>query len=288
MTVLIEESVRRQEELKKLLFEMSSVCMTEAEIREKVIKLKSLYSDGFRHNYSIFFPLIVDIAETQEGYDLDYLSNNLEDSRALVERDYVAGEKEFKGLYKSLSKLSDHINLEIARYMHYSVNEQKVLDLEKMNSDLQEKLVQATKELSNAKQKVERVQTELVTVLSIFAAIVFTFSGSLSFLGQALTGMADAPFFKSVFFVLLCGIIVFNTIFVMLYIVGKITGRSIYTNCNKNHCNCTDEEKKCCSGIRRFSKKLPYVFWVNILWLFLLAVDMIFWILNTQFCFLSV
>lgn len=286
--MLIEESIRRQEELKKCLFEMASVSMPDADIRKKVIELKTLYSDGFRHNYSMFFPLIVEIAERQEEYSLDYLATNLEDARALVERDYIAGEKEFKGLYKPLSKLSDHINLESARYIHYSVREQKVLDLEKQNSDLQAHLIRATKELSTAKKKVERVQTELISVLSIFAAIVFTFSGSLSFLGQALTGMAEAPFFKSVFFVLLCGIIIFNTIFVMLYVVGKITGKSIYMACKKNYCNCTDEGKKGCSGIQRFCRKLPYVFWINVLWLFLLVVDMIFWILNTYYCFLPV
>ena len=78
-----------------------------------VIKFKALYSNNFRHNYSEFFPLIVEIAKNENNYSLDYLSNNLEAMRLLVENDYVAGEKEFKGLYQPLMKLSDHINLEI-------------------------------------------------------------------------------------------------------------------------------------------------------------------------------
>ena len=56
--------------------------------------------------------------------------------RRLVENDYIAGEKEFKGLYQPLMKLSDHINLEIGRYSYYSINEQKVGDLEKKNKIL--------------------------------------------------------------------------------------------------------------------------------------------------------
>ena len=90
--------------------------------------------------------------------------------RRLVENDYIAGEKEFKGLYQPLMKLSDHVNLEIGRYSYYSINEQKVSDLEKKNQTLQEDLKQATKELNNAKQSVSSVQTELIAVLSIFAA----------------------------------------------------------------------------------------------------------------------
>ena len=78
--------------------------------------------------------------------------------RRLVENDYIAGEKEFKGLYQPLMKLSDHVNLEIGRYSYYSINEQKVSDLEKKNQTLQEDLKQATKELNNAKQSVSSVQ----------------------------------------------------------------------------------------------------------------------------------
>ena len=221
--MLIEESKRRQSELKEHLLSMAVDCMDEAKIRQMVIKFKALYSNNFRHNYSEFFPLIVEIAKNENNYSLDYLSNNLEAMRLLVENDYVAGEKEFKGLYQPLMKLSDHINLEIGRYSYYSMNEQKVGDLEKKNKMLQEDLKQATKELNDARQSVSSVQTELIAVLSIFAAIVLTFSGSLSLLGSIFSEISKAPVFKSILFLLLVGLVVSNIIFLLLYIVGKIT-----------------------------------------------------------------
>ena len=49
--MLIEESIRRQNELRNCLYEMASTCMDETEIRSISIKLKALYTDGFRHNY---------------------------------------------------------------------------------------------------------------------------------------------------------------------------------------------------------------------------------------------
>lgn len=61
--MLIEESIRRQNELRNCLYEMASTCMDETEIRSISIKLKALYTDGFRHNYFDFFPLIVEIAK---------------------------------------------------------------------------------------------------------------------------------------------------------------------------------------------------------------------------------
>ena len=275
--MLLEESLRRQSELRKCLLEMSSVCMDEVGIRAISIKLKSLYSDGFRHNYAEFFPLIIEISKDDNQYSLDFLSTNLEESRALVEKDYVEGEKEFSGLFRPLSKLSDHINLEIGRYSYYSKNEQKVLDLEKRNQSLQIELRKAAYELTKAQKTVSSMQTELIAVLSIFAAIVLTFSGSLSFIGNALSGMSNTPVIKAAFFVLLCGIIVFNLVFLMMYIVGKITGRSIYARCKTDDCSCGNDGAPRCNGINRIRKRLPYVFWVNILLLSLIVIDVVVW-----------
>lgn len=275
--MLIEESLRRQEELKAHLCDMASAMKEDDELREIAIKLKGLYTDGFRHVYSEFFALIVEIAKDDNAYNLDFLSNNIMNVRALVEQDYVDGEKEFRGLYKPLTKLSDHINLEIARYSYSSIHELRVLDLEKRNKNLQTELADATEKLGEAQKSMSSVQTELIAVLSIFAAIVLTFSGSMSLLGNALTGMENAPFFKSVFFVLLCGFIITNVIFLMMYLVGKITGRNIYAKCKSKDCTCGEGGVPKCCGLTRIRKRLPYVFWINFLVILMMVVDVVVW-----------
>lgn len=275
--MLIEESLRRQEELKAHLYDMASAMKEDEELREIAIKLKGLYTDGFRHVYSEFFALIVEIAKDDNAYSLDFLSNNITNVRALVEQDYVDGEKEFRGLYRPLTKLSDHINLEIARYSYSSIHEQRVLDLEKRNKNLQTELADATEKLGEAQKSMSSVQTELIAVLSIFAAIVLTFSGSMSLLGNALTGMENAPFFKSVFFVLLCGFIITNVIFLMMYLVGKITGRNIYAKCKSKDCTCGEGGVPKCCGLTRVRKRLPYVFWINFLVILMMVIDVAVW-----------
>ena len=282
--MLIDESRRRQGELIKLLEEMAITCMDDDSIRSIVIKFKALYTDGFRHNYSEFFPLIVRFSKDDNEYNLDYLSYNLQEARNLVEQDHVAGEKEFKGLYRPLLKLSDHLNLEIGRYIHYSISEENVIGLQKRTSDLQAelrsttvKLEQATVQLDEAKEQIRTIQTDLISVLSIFAAIVLTFSGSMSLLGNALTGMQDTRVFKAVFFVLLCGFVLCNTIFLMMYLVGKITGRNIYAHCKSKNCTCGPDGAPKCKGITRVRKRLPYVFWLNLTLILMMIADVIVW-----------
>lgn len=285
--MLIEESRRRQIELKKYLLEMASTCMNETEIRKMAIKSKALYSDGFRHNYSEFFSLILEIAkEDNTMYNLDYLSNNLEALRVLVEQDYINGEKEFNGLYKPLSKLSDHINLEIGRYSYYSTSEEKMKTIAKRNQTINAEMKVATDSLNEAKKGVASIQTELIAVLSIFAAIVLTFSGSMSLLGNAFTSMVTSSLFKTCFFVLLCGFIVCNTIFLMMYIVSKITDRNIYAKCKTANCSCGENgEPKCC-GITRIRKRLPYVFWLNISFIVLMVIDLAVWFADKTYNFI--
>ncbi len=280
--MLIEEAQRRQQELHKNLLEMSKKILDEKELRKKAIIFKSLYTEGFRHTYSEFFPLIVKVSK--EG-TLEFLSNNLQELRNLVEKDYVDGEKEFEGLYKPLLKLTDHINLEIARYSYYCTSEEKVKDLEKSTVELQQDLKNATEELKVAEKKVSTMQTELIAVLSIFAAIVLAFSGSITFIGNVFSNLNIAPFFKTTFFVLLCGFIVFNTIFVLMYIVSKITGRNIYARCNSLDCTCKEGKVPKCRSVTRLRKRLPYVFWTNVILLSLMLIDLVAWVLNIIYCF---
>ncbi|MBO5967815.1 MAG: hypothetical protein J6S14_04880 [Clostridia bacterium] len=283
----LEESNVLQRKLIEHLKDMAASIKDDAEIKELAYSIKSLYKDNFRHNYSDFFSLIVDIAKDDNNYNLEYLSNNLVSLMYLVERDHYDGEREFKGLYHPLRKLNDHINLEIARYTYHSQNEQKMLDLEKRNEKLREELNDATKQLTEAQKKISSTQTDLIAVLSIFAAIVLTFSGSLSFLGNALSGMQEAPFFKSIAFVLICGVVIFNAIFLMMYFVGKITGRNLYAKCQTKDCTCNNGAPKC-NGFKRLQKRLPYVFWFNVMLIGLLILDIVFWLLNANLDFFPI
>lgn len=283
--MLLQESKHRQEMLVSYLEEMALTLKNEEDLKELAIKFQGIYSDGFRHDYSEFFSLIVEISREDNEYNLEYLSNNLVALREFVEYNYLEGSRELTSLYWPLLKLSDHINLEIGRYTYYSANEQELQDLEKRNKETQINLKEAAKQLEEARKKISSTQTDLIAVLSIFAAIVLTFSGSLSFLGNALTGMENAPFLKSVFFVSLCGLVVFNTVFLMMYLVAKITGRNIYAHCKSSDCTCNNGSPKC-SGFNRIRKRLPYVFWGNILFLLFLLASVTLWIMNGYFDFL--
>lgn len=312
----IEDVESKQQQLIELLKGMAFDIKGNAELEKSFEKLKDIYSDGFRHRYADFFPLVVEI--NKEGRDFDSLTTNLVALQELSQNKLdklEQGEEDIADVSNAIFKICDHINLEIGRYQQYmsagkdiertveNVNSLKdivyaaVNDLNKANDklnatnkkstelsgeldDAKDKMDKANKKLKHAKDKLSSVQTELISVLSIFAAIVLTFSGSISFISSALSSIDKAPFYKTVFFVLLCGFVVFNTIFLMMYLVGKITGRSIYATCKHDDCAaCTKADGKLkCSSIKRLRKRLPYIFWLNVVFLLLMIADIVLWI----------
>lgn len=260
--MLAEEKKRRQDALEKRIYELSEKSLDEAGIRTVSLKLLEIYRGGFRHSYSSFFPIIIEINKEDNQYNKDYLADNLVRISEFVEDDFVSGRKEFEHIYDPLHKLCDNLNTEIARWSHYSKYEQKVEDIKSEIASLNISMSGATEELKRASKQAASIQTELIAVLSIFSAIVVTFSGGFSFLGSVMTSINGAIYYEAVVLeAIICGMVIFNTIFLLMYMVGKITERNIYASCNSKDCSCT----KRCGGLTRIRKRLPYVFWFNVI-----------------------
>lgn len=256
-----------QELLKKYILILATSITGKEEILNLIKELKKLYANSFRHTYSEFFPIIVDIHNSPKEYSLEYLSNNLEELKKIVFEQYQSDTEEDKNFKSVINKLCDHLNLEIARYNYYLIKEQRVESIETRIKDAQETTRKIEKEnnkiikkSNKANKKLKSVQTELITVLSIFSAIILTFSFGVSSFSSVFNNIKDAPFLKSTFFILLCGFIMINLLFAMMYFISKITDRNIYARCKTENCTC----ENICKGLTRIKKRLPYIFYLNV------------------------
>lgn len=174
--MLAKEKARRQHELTENIYHLSKALLETDEEKEEVAsKLRLLYQGGFRHNYSDFFPIILEIARQDNDYSIDYLSENLESLRVFVENDYVSNNKRYTGLYPILEKLCDHLNLEISRWSYYSQNEHRIEDISSKTDSMTKSLASAQESLEAASKQASSMQTEVISVLSIFAGIAFVF-----------------------------------------------------------------------------------------------------------------
>lgn len=214
---------------------------------EKNIILKSILSkfEKFykcnRHSYS-------EIAEY-----MDELSPDQRDSleKNISELVLISDENNLP-IRDNLLKLHDHVKLEVIRIARVAkmdfVAKNAVEKVDNINHNLDELVSKA----------------ETITILGIFAGLVIGFATSFQLLGTTFSKLGEVPIYRELAFTFVIGLILFNCLFLLLFSVARISGRSLATNCKRKDCiDCN--KKKCNNSIKRFIKKYPYVFWFNLI-----------------------
>lgn len=276
------ENKNRTKKLRNILYELSSNLLDgfqDDRFDTLISEFIEIYSDGYRHMYSDLCDIVTEISEKPESFTLEYLTLNLS-----VLADYSSSSEDTIPCANSISKLFDHVCLEVQRTNKQTAQEAIIQkQSEQINSmrgliehmslvqsgisaeadSTKKNLDRLEKQMKRASSKLKRTQTDIIAVLSIFSAIVLTFSGGLSYISSALSSINEAPFFKSVFFMLVCGFVVFNTIVVLMYITGRMIDVNIFAHLEGEH------------GV----KLSRYVFLVNVSIVIIAAVDILAWIL---------
>lgn len=285
-----------------------------------VSKLNKVYSNEYRHTYSdIFFKIQQIMSDTLSNNDasdtevLEVLGENL---NVLGNRiDELAAQNSDDANYKNTvsgyKKFSDHIRLEIGRYNfiksrftgtaadgnsgkatdeHSAIDTERVLKLEQAINAIRPRVAQAQKQLDSLDEKLESNKISSITTLTIFSAVILAFSGGITFESGIFEGMVASTSYRLVFTIALSGFILFNTIFALLYLVGKMAGKRISTKCkymvnsddNYNQCQscgdgyCTKECAEVSIACRIFHK-YSYVLAIDAILLYVLYTDFFLW-----------
>lgn len=185
------------------------------------------------------------------------------------QKDFDAELKETKSsVHKLLEETKKEIDLKSQETIK-SVSGLIDSTTKELNDKTKETIDNVNSSLKNADNQINSLRTESITVLSILAAVMLGGIGGFASLGQffgKIDSVSIYKFFASASFV---GVILFNVIFMLIYMVARLTGRSIYTICD-DECACRgSDEGHCyngpCGTIRRIRKRIPYVFWFNLI-----------------------
>lgn len=286
-----------------------------------VSRLNKVYSNGYRHTYSdIFFKIQQIMSDTMSngsksdtevleilGENLNVLGNRIDELAAQNSDD-----ANYQNTVSGYKKFSDHIRLEIGRYNfiksrfinttisehpsmpsddYPSVAPEQVQKLECDINAMRPTVAQAQKQLDSLDEKLESNKISSITTLTIFSAVVLAFSGGITFESGIFKGMVESSPYRLAFTIALSGFILFNTIFALLYLVGKMAGKRISTKC-KYLANDNDNYEQCqscgdgyctkeCAEVSvacRIFHKYSYVLVVNTVLLYVLYSDFFLWL----------
>lgn len=252
---------------------------------EMAMFLIEVYESGYEYPYYNVSAEIYAHWDMEEK-QLANLTSNIESLKSIVH------EYENRGQYiktiKGIDSLYDHIMLEIVRITDHKksldrINEiignfkqeskdsfekqdmsliQTIAQFEnrfgetddlfsKQNSEINE----LSKSAKKLKKKVNNVYSQFVSILGIFTAIVIVFFGGASVFSDVLTNIHKAEWYQIGFGVSLVGIVMFDIIFMFLYILSKLVDTPISSKKESN--------KK--FAFLRWIDKYPYLFWFNFL-----------------------
>jgi hypothetical protein len=244
----------------------------EEKIGQYIDEFRVIYSQEFRHIYSKVHSILVNLDEQQRIF--------LGDSIKTIYDKICKEEKSESEVAKSILKLWDHIELEnmrIAELSSYVARaekgynkiegySEKIDQFSQKINDISEQIVKAQDDLGTTTDNIKEVEDKVrnstiqsITVLSIFSGIVMAFSGGVSFIASSMQNINSISKYRLVFVVLLLGMIMFNTIFLLIYMIGKITNTYVGSRCKHSIPlqGCKEKAFKC-AFIR-----YPFICWMN-------------------------
>lgn len=227
-------------------------------------ELNEYYNSGHYNLYSATYQWMS--RDAADDSDMEYLSINFDQIIAAYKRKYPKNRRNLE----RVTKLADYILLEQARAGVQSTLDRNVVsNLSNAKAALNK--LESLREEIDISRKESSAQT--ITVLSIFTGIAMAFFGGFSLLGSAFDSLEyGVPAVAIVS--LIVGLILFNTIFVFLYVASKISGNPI-SGCGKQDCVSCDsgstcKAKKC--WITRIFKRYQLICVINGMFLLILLI----------------
>lgn len=259
-------------------------------------EFKEIYDvTEFRHSYSELTRILLACYDNPDQQHTLIL--NFDRIHTIVESPKYTDEESNKQFIKGFRKLYDHFRLEIARLKYIdqlkgSLKEElnaansKIEEYTKQIKSLQENLDKSTRDYTqNINDKFNDASSQSMTILGIFSAIAFAFTGGFSIIGGVFGESINTSFrMRFIFTVFLVCFILFNILSILISSLFKLSADKSFAIPCKNavpnketaEAECPCNNKKCWL-ILRLSRRYPLVVWVNVVLVLGLVTTFLFW-----------
>jgi len=262
MAQVVDEIVSPQERL-EILFDsiVSCVELSPQELSNFTKEICDIYSDDkFRHSYAEISLVIEKFSPDQRDVLSSHITKIRNEANSFLEQS-GKNRNQCAEIKKRIFKLCDHVDLECLRIARIDRVEYigKTATNELTAAD--GKLKETEERAEELEKRVSQYHDQSIAILGIFAGLVVTFSGVIQFVSSSLGNLSNTSAINITLFVSLSFFFLFNVIFLLMYCISKISGKSIASDCEHRNCgNC----RNCKTFFGRMKKKYPFVFWFNL------------------------
>lgn len=243
-------------------------------------KFEDIFSPWYRHDITSVYRTLTNMKEGS----LDYLKYSLDKIYILSAN--ILGDN-FVDFYATISieihRLNATKQIEIKSEMLMQEVDEIKSYLDKQTKDMKN----IDSELKSKKEQLSSINNNHISILGIFSGIVMVFFGGLSFATNAFQ-FTSISILRLTFIICLVGFIMFNSIFLLIYLIGKLTSTEISTKCNvctdKLASTCESCDKNgfasitSCNPINKIKNLYPALFYIDLCLLTFIAVDFTIWL----------
>lgn len=217
--------------------------LDDEDFKNIIIKLEPIYREGHRHSYSNISSCIYteknagDIESQKNGTDnpkLDVLAENNERLHDYAIKHFnksalEADEPNTKQALIRFHKLYDHINLEIVRLNNYDQEIKKAISQIQLSSaETQKQVEQFNTKIQESwdvtKKESEKLKSEYISILGIFASIVLSFTAGMAYSTSVLSNIHKASIYRTIIITALLGMIIIAIIWLLMDFIKSIHG----------------------------------------------------------------
>lgn len=218
------------------------------------------FDDSFRHSYAEISLILEKFEPDQRDALSAHFSAIREDAKHILKERREDKQKSAE-IKQRIFKLCDHVDLECLRIARIEKVEYIGKTASNELSAADGKLRETESKAEELEKRVSQYHDQNIAILGIFAGLVVTFSGVIQFTSSSLENLSDVSALKITFFVSLSFFFLFNVVFLLMYCISKIAGKSLASICENRNCG---DCRSCKTFFGRMKKKYPFVFWFNL------------------------
>lgn len=219
------------------------------------------YTDETMENLSDSFDFLIQATSDSLKTIVDcFVKNGTFNGENIISSDKTNYENAIYAFYKVL----EHTKLAYAQYQSlyqktesevqelYNTSQKSIEEYKKLKNTAQ-KSIEDYKKLRNTARELKRnynnLNVEIISVLGIFASIIFAVFGGVSQLGQLGENLNKVSLGKMFIFIGSSSFLLFSVLFIAFNTTAHLTERNIKACCNEIEC------------IHKINKKYPVYFW---------------------------
>lgn len=196
---------------------------------------------------------------------LNYIENLRLDGREKLHYNVNLYKNQNINMDYKLVKILDYVLLEIPRANKFDILQQQINRSDVFSRDMRNSQRESNERMASHEQKIEKMQSDFISILSIFSAVIIAFFGGMSVLGSVFSNIDKVSKYRLIFMTAIIGFIMFNLIYMLLHSISKITKNKISVNIIGDYCwECKENY-----FIKCLATKYPIVFIYNLAIIFI-------------------